>query len=345
MLSGIECARARGGYAWWYVEAHDTVENRYGLVLILFAGAVFSPWYAARLRSGEAATGLEHPAVNLALYERPGRASFPSTQRLWVMNEHPHSKLTFAGRRIAVGESAIECGADGGLRICVSEDTTRFFGRPGPRLEATIRVSAPPFANAPLELGRGTAGEAHFWQPLVGAGAATVDLRCGPLSVSYRGLAYCDRNFGSGRLEDAFSAWSWAHGVAEGVAEHPAALVLYRAQQRSGGVTGLVVRYADPSQPPTVLHCDEGTTSEPPRFGRRGFLWLSVPGRISVGGVASERLLGSRLEDSPFYARHVTRLRDADGSYLGVGEYLSLDRFRRPAVQRLLAYKIRQVPT
>ncbi len=98
----LASASARGGYAWWYVEAHDTVEQRFGLTLIMFAGSVFSPHYADRLRRGEPATGLEHPAVNFALYERgaSGRAAgLPSRQRLWVMNEYAPSALRVSERR------------------------------------------------------------------------------------------------------------------------------------------------------------------------------------------------------------------------------------------------------
>ena len=323
--------------------------SRYGLILIFFAGSVFSPIYAERLRRGEAANGLEHPAVNLALYERSGDAASRNLKRLWVMNEYPPSSLRVSGRRVAINQSFIEWAEDGSLFIEVHEETTRFFGKPGPRIDATMRIywpaSMPSFCPrvAPMELGHNEKGAAHFWQPLLAGGKVDVHLSSGPLALRYSGLAYCDRNYGSGPLSDTFRRWSWAHGFA---AEEPApasasasALVLYRAEHLSGAVTGLILRREDAW---TATRCADDTASSE---GRRDFLWLSVPSRFGVGTATCERPRGGRLEDAPFYARYVARLRDSQKDYFGVGEYLDLDRFRMPPVQKLLSFKTRLVPT
>lgn len=334
----LASASARGGYAWWYVEAHDTVEQRFGLTLILFAGSVFSPHYADRLRRGEAATGLEHPAVNFALYER-GRAELPTKQRLWVMNEYPPSALRIGEERLQIQDSSLTYAKGGITHIELHEHTTRFFGRPGQRLDARLTVTAPPPSQAPLELGRSRDGAVHFWQPLAVAGSVDVELDVGSRSLRFRGVAYCDRNFGSGRLEDCFQRWSWAHGVSDGEAERQA-LVLYHAERLDGGVTALAVHYDRPEGPPRVVRVSaEQAASD--RAG--GFLWLRVPRRFTVGTAFSQRLDGGALEDTPFYARYATRLHDAGRSYLGVGEYLDLERFSGQTVQRLLTYKTRKV--
>lgn len=346
MLCAIESARTKGGYAWWYIEAHDTVEQRYGLTLIVFAGSVFSPHYAARLRAGQAAMGLEHPAINLALYERADGQPFPSRRRIWVMNEYPPATLHMKAQRLALPQSSVDFCDDGSMRVEVHEQSTRFFGRPGPKLDAVLRISAPPLEQSPIELGRNSAGEVHYWQPLATAAAASVELDCGPLSVRYRGIAYCDHNFGNGRLENTFSHWSWAHGVSQAKGDSRASLILYRAQLLSGAVTGLYVRCEHaahaPSIAPIVQRYDAEAT-RPPKFGRRDFFWLPVPAEVYIGPAVSQRLSGGQLEDTPFYARHMARLDDASGSYFGVGEYLDLNRFRLRAVQRLLTYKTRQV--
>lgn len=340
-LGPVECAAARGGYAWWYVEAHDT-DNRYGLTLILFAGSVFSPFYAERLRLGEPARGHEHPAVNLAFYERSPGASRPATQRLWAMNEYRPSALSMGERRIAIGDSFIEYADDGSARIELHEDTTRFFGDPGQRVDATLRITAQNPTEPPLLLGENASREAHFWQPLVVAGDAEVELSYGERRIRFSGRAYADRNFGSGRLENTFTRWSWAHGIAESP-DTRRALLLYRAERRDCGVTGLRVAYHDVRQPRDV-RSDTRSSSSAPSLRQRGFLWLPVPTRVTVDDVRCERELDGRLEDAPFYARYLARLRDTSGSYLGVGEYLDLERFRRRAVQELLTFKTHQVP-
>jgi carotenoid 1,2-hydratase len=342
MSSAIDCASACGGYAWWYVEVTDS-DERYGLTLILFAGSVFSPFYAERLRRGQAASGLQHPAVNLTLYERPAGEKRPRAQRLWVMNEYPPEALTLDERRIVIARSVIEYADDGSARIELSEETTQFFGDPDERVTVRLRIGAQRMPEAPLLLGKNAAGDAHFWQPLIVGGAAEVELHCGALSLRFSGRAYCDRNFGSGRLEDTFSRWSWAHGLAED-ADSRRALLLYRAQRRDGGVTGLAVAYDDLDSPRRVSS-DAATTSRQPTLFERGFLWLPVPTRVAVGDARCDRQRPGRLEDGPFYARYLARLADAAGSYVGVGEYLDLDRFCLQPVQDLLTFKTRLVPS
>ena len=356
------CAQARGGYAWWYIEAHDQVEGRYGLTLIVFAGSVFSPHYAQRLRRGEAACGLDHPAVHFALYERePGRPSL-SCQRLWVMNEYAPSAFSADGGSIGVARTVLRYRHDG-VDVDIDEDTTRFFGKPGDRVRARLRIDTPLHVGSTVPafpLGENSAGEAHFWQPIAPAARAEVELSCGALRLRFSGHAYCDRNCGSGRLEDTFVRWSWAHGVTDGA--DPAALVLYQAQRWDDQVLALAVQY--PPQPSKAEHGgaqiwrDERSGWGGHGGDRTDYLWLRVPARFVLGAYQAERIRKGRLEDAPFYARYAATL-SAPGaagsssvsssvatdraSYHGVGEYLDLGRFRSRAVQKPLTYKTRVV--
>jgi len=354
----LSCAQARGGYAWWYIEAHDQAEGRYGLTLIVFAGSVFSPHYAARLHQGHADSGLDHPAVHFALYERePGKPSL-SRQRLWVMNEYPPDALVKSASEIQVGKTALRYRPDG-LDVEIDEDTTRFFGKPGERVRVRLRIDTPlniASTIAPFALGENAAGEAHFWQPIAPAATAQVELSCGALGLRFSGHAYCDRNCGSGRLEDTFRRWSWAHGVTE--ARDPAALVLYQAQRWDGRVLALAVRYpAQPSPHPdggARIWRDDASGWGGSAGGRTDYLWLRVPPRFVLGDFQAERIAKGRLEDAPFYARYAALLSapsdektatstPARERFFGVGEYLDLERFRSRAVQRLLTYKTRVI--
>ena len=122
-------AAAVGGYAWWYVEVHDA-EGRFGLTLILFAGSVFSPRYAALLRAGVGTCGLEVPAVNFSFYERT-RDARPRARRAWVMNEYPPAALALEADAVRVANTALRRPPGGPVTIELDEDTTRFFGRRG----------------------------------------------------------------------------------------------------------------------------------------------------------------------------------------------------------------------
>jgi carotenoid 1,2-hydratase len=352
------CASARGGYAWWYIEAHDQAEGRYGLTLIVFAGSVFSPHYAQRLHLGHGDSGLDHPAVHFALYERePGKPSL-SRQRLWVMNEYPKAALVSDESTIGVANTMLRYREEG-LDVVIDEDSTRFFGKPGERVRARLRIDTPLHIGTsvkPFALGENAAGEAHYWQPIAPAATCEVELSCGDLRLRFSGHAYCDRNCGSGRLEDTFRRWSWAHGVTE--ARSPAALVLYQAERWDGSVLALAVRYPAQPSPATdggaAIWRDDASGWGASAGGRTDYLWLRVPPRFVLGDYQAERIRKGRLEDAPFYARYSARLSaPSDGAvsaqaaaqqtYLGVGEYLDLERFRSRAVQRLLTYKTRVV--
>lgn len=356
----LACAKAVGGYAWWYAEVHGLRAGgrRYSLTLILFVGSVFSPTYAQRLRRGDGATGFDFPAVNLALYEHlddagGGRAG-RILQRAWVMSEHSPSELSTTDFGLRCGRSGIQHLHDGSTVIDLDEETTRFFGRAGTRLSARIVLSPPLLPGSPLELGRGPGdGGVHYWQPLAPRALATVSLRCGELELKSPGLAYCDRNFGSGRMEDAFRRWCWAHGSAESAGSDDSAtttgetaLVLYDAERRDGGRTLLAVRCAGQGQPPTVERQNQPTQPTLPSRSGGGLLWLRAPLEFGTCGYRCERLVDEVLLDAPFYSRFGVRLVGPPGSgpaLHGVGEYLDLERFSSRAVQHLLRYKTRRV--
>ncbi|MFO0578535.1 MAG: hypothetical protein U1A78_31410 [Polyangia bacterium] len=349
----LRCASEVGGYAWWYAEVHDP-ERRYGLTLIVFAGSVFSPRYARLLRRGVPVAGLEVPAVNLALYTRRDGADWPTAPLGWVMNEHAPATLRADDASLAVGASAVRYLPGGGLRFELDEDTTRFFGRAGERLTGHITVAAPPPPGPALLLGADARGAAHFWQPLCPRSAADVELQLGARRIRFRGTAYCDRNYGAGRLEDAFARWGWAHGFA--TSDTPdsdgdgagAAVMIYDALRRDGTRRRIAIRLPGPDRAAVVSESVEAANEPGPERASGGFFWLRVPPSFRAGPYVCERRPGraGRLLDAPFYARFAARLLDTDrpeARYEGVGEYLDLDRFASRWVQHLLRYKTRHV--
>ena len=356
MTPAHAAAAAVGGYAWWYVEVHDILDGRFGLTLIFFAGSVFSPDYAARRRAGEPVCGLDVPAVNVALYERT-RGAYPTTQRAWVMNEYPRAALQLSRGAVVVAKSSLRFAPDGSLVIELDEHTTRFFGRRGAALRGRITVAAPPPGPGPLALGESPRGEAHFWQPLAARASAKVELTVAGQPVRYQGLAYCDHNYGAGRLEDTFARWGWAHGFpAAPVGASPdsaavagagqGAIIVYNATHLSGQSRQLCVHYPDDHGPPAVLSADLTPPAEPPP--PRDLLWLRAPRAWVAGPYTCQRVPGGTLEDTPFYARfavHIAKTKPTDGEagFDGVGEYLDLGRFRRRSLQHLLRYKTRRI--
>lgn len=334
----LRLAAQVGGYAWWYAEVHDD-SQRFGLTLIVFAGSVFSAEYAARLRRGEAVTGLAVPAVNLALYERPSGARKP-THKLWVMNEYPAAALRTTDHAIAIADSSLTTEDDGSLLVELREPLTRFFGKPGPLVRGQLRLCAPRQIGAPILIGTSARAEEHFWQPLSLLSAADVHLQVGDETIRFRGTAYCDHNFGAGRLEDCFTRWGWAHGFSDDGA-HGAAVYDTTARDGTRHRIGLLVHRAE--SPPEIENSLQPPPATEPGPDGIDFWWLKVPRAMSAGTLCCRRQDQSQLLDAPFYARFGVELRDEarlPGVCLrGVGEYLDLDRFRRPALQFLLRYK------
>jgi hypothetical protein len=327
------CAARPGGYAWWYADVSD---GRYTLTVILFAGAVFSPDYAARVRRGAGDGGLDHPAVNVVLFEgdRP---------LAWVMSEHRPGAggLERLPGGLRVAGSSLGREGDGAVRIRLDERTTRFFSMAGPALAGEVRLAPGPRATVlPALRLSAEAAEDHFWRPRLLGGTADVDLRIGGRPLRFTGAAYHDGNFGAGRLERAFSRWSWAHGTD---ARAGRAVVLYEVAWRGGGGRGLLldedggVRVVPGPSPGTAAAA--GPAVPGPR-------WLRVPSAFRVGDWRCARQPGALL-DAPFYARYRARLeRDGGGAaYEGVGEYLDLERFSSRGIQFLLRFKTRRVPS
>lgn len=333
------CAGAVGGYAWWYA---DLASEEYALSVILFAGAVFSPHYAARVRRGAGDPGLAFPAIHVSLSRlTPSGAR----QIAWVMNEHLPTTLLRTDDGLRLGGSRLSRRADGGVLIEIQEDTTRFYGLAGQPLagHVLLRPAAPPLP--PIRLcAEGSTGPAHFWQPLCLRAHAEVDLRLGPEPIRFSGLAYHDSNFGAGRLEDAFARWSWAHGVTS-----EEAVALYRVIDRDpdGAGRAILVHIYGQGQAQgggaRVERFDLSPAEEQPAAESR-LLMLSGPRRFQVGPWSCDAVAGGGLLSAPFYARYHATLREGDRPALpGMAEYLDLGRFRSPAIQFLLRYKTRRV--
>ena len=180
-----------GAYRWWYVDAvsHD---GRRALVAILFSGAVFSPYYASRLRAGEAAFPHEHTAIHLALYEDRKRV-------FWTLGERP-SSTDASGFEVGLWGSALARRRDRWL-LTLDERWPRAL-----RGEIELEAEAPPLSEQPILLAPGVAG--HLWHARVPWARARVRLR--EPHFQFEGRGYHDANAGPEPLERALRGWVWS---------------------------------------------------------------------------------------------------------------------------------------
>jgi carotenoid 1,2-hydratase len=318
-----------GGYAWWYFDAQSDDGQR-ALTAIFFIGSVFSPAYAARIRRGENARPEEHVAVNLALYER-------GKQVAWVMSEYGESALKSAGADgPVIGESHIERLPSGGLRVHIKERSAPFLVsmmKMGGRVEGTFDLEPLSGPLGPFQLSS-AGGQTHHWR--VPMPRSRVKVSFSRPGFQFEGTGYHDINRGGGRLEAAFSRWSWARFHAG-----ERTLVLYAMRETSGTEQALLVDSSRTDALPDDATLAVTATEGPPRKVGWG---LELPSFVEIdrGGPILHHEPRELLEVAPFYARYTAILRQGDQQIAtGLGEYLDLDRFRRRGVQFLLRFKTR----
>jgi carotenoid 1,2-hydratase len=280
---------------------------------------VFSPDYAQRMRRGEPVRAEEHVAVNLALYER-GR------QICWVMSEYGAPALSAQPSELRVHRSRIAAAGDR-LRVEVDDRTAPFFASlagVGSAVRGCFEVEP---LEAPLPEVKLAAADGHTHAWRVPAPRARFRVTMERPAFRFEGTGYHDINRGDGRLEHAFSRWSWARFHAP-----DRTLILYSTVERTGSRRALVV---DGGQ----AHTLDAADGAPHRAG-----WgLAMPEWFSLG--ESFHCEPRRLiEVAPFYSRYLGVLTESGRPIAdGMGEYLDLDRFRARGIQFLLRFKTRRV--
>jgi len=295
---------ARGGYAWWYVDALSA-DGRQGLTLIAFVGSVFSTYYALdRSRNPYA-----HCALNVALYGGPNR---------FALTERGAHALERGADHLAIGPSALTW--DGtGLTVRIDERAA-----PLPRpIRGTVRLYPEGITEGPFTLdGAGR----HRWWPIAPSARVEVDLD--EPALRWRGTGYLDTNAGDEALEDAFTDWTWCRAdLSDGAA------ILYDVRHRDGGGRNLSLRFArDGSRreirPPLPAPL-------PPTR-----LWRMPRATRSDDGAAA---VVRTFEDTPFYARSVLAARIGGEAVQPVHESLSLTRLTHPLVRFMLPFRMPRV--
>ena len=327
---GFDAPIPPSGYSWWYFDALSDDGQR-AFTAILFVGSVFSPAYAARVRRGETARPEEHVAVNLALYEGGRKIA-------WVMSEYGEHEL----KRVdpegpTIASTHVERLPSGRLRLHLIDRSAPFLlslikvGRP---IVGTIDLEPLGPTLGPFELSS-SSGQRHRWR--VPMPRARVKVHFTKPAFRFEGTGYHDLNRGDGRLEAAFSRWSWARFH---VGDRT--LVLYALKELGGESQALLVDSRCDDVLPDDASLLVAATEGPPRKAGWG---LVLPSWFEVdrGGAPLRAEPTQLLESAPFYARYVATLSDGKNTLAtGLGEYLDLDRFRSPGIQFLLRFKTRR---
>jgi carotenoid 1,2-hydratase len=246
---------------------------------------------------------LDHAAVNVAL--RGPRAD------RWVMTERTSPRVGRGPTALAIGPSSWRW--DGGVaRIHLDERTTELaLGQAGVRGTITVWPLSAPGLRVVLD-GRGR----HRWWPA--APLARAEVALDEPGLRFSGAAYLDSNEGDEPLGDAFSGWTWCRSSAPGRTivrwdvREPRAERAFALAFDGNGAEELA------TEPLTALPAT--------RWG--------LPRTVRAPGE-----LERTLEDGPFYARSLLRVRDGATPVHAVHEALDLQRFARGWVRALLPFR------
>ena len=301
-------AVAPGGYLWWYVDAISD-DGEQAMTLIVFVGSVFSPYYAAARRRGDAPAE-NHCAFNAILYG-PGR------RKRWSMTERSSRRLQRSERALQIGPSALHWDGE----QLVAEIDERCTPWPA-ALRGRISVQPAPLSTHSLQL---DAAGRHRWHPL--APIARVRIAMREPQVHWEGAGYLDSNAGDEPLEQGFRDWDWSRAALPG----GDCAVLYHTRDRAGSDRRLAMRFDAAG----TLRCSEPPPLQPLPATP---LWRIPRSTLAAADSAAQVL--RTLEDTPFYARSLLRTACDGEALTAVHESLSLSRFERRWVQTLLPFRM-----
>lgn len=300
-----ELLHARGGFAWWYLDALDERGN--GLTAIWSFGLPFLPGYESAARRGAAVAPRERPSLNVVAYAE-GRELF------YLLQEHPEHDASWSagGESWTFGETRIVSEVTRGRRH-VRLDLDCAIPGSDERLRGVVTldgVSRRPVPHAPVTLSD------HDWSPLTGPSEVRAALRVGDRRLlDLEGRGYHDRN-GS---RTPFSSLGIRHWIWGRVPARDHELVYYLLWPGDGG-------------PPEAvgLEIDRGGATasrslevrlERPRRARFGMPYWERVALTHGGRPWLDVRHEAPIDDGPFYLRAFTEARAADGERArGTGE-------------------------
>lgn len=297
---------ARTGYTWWYVDAVSD-DGKNAIVLILFVGSVFSPYYAWKGWDDPE----DHCALNVALYGKPSR---------WAMTERGRKSQSRGRYRYRVGRSLIT--SKGHQLIFDIHER----GMPFPNeVVGHVTVTMPYCNEASFEL---TQSGKHIWRPI--CLSAEVSVEFSKPKLSWSGHGYVDMNTGDEPLEKGFSYWDWSRiPMADGSTQ-----IRYVTDPRGEERRELGLEFAPDGAHKTLQLDDALDLPQTP-------IWR-IPRRAGkVNGAAPQ--IVKTLEDTPFYSRSLVSYPELGGR-TAMHESVSGDRLSNGVVKCLLPFRMPRHP-
>lgn len=291
-----------GGYAWWYIDGVSE-DGANAIVIIIFVGSVFSPYYAWTDWRDPA----EHCAINVALYGRPGA---------WSMTERRARDTRRTRDAFSAGKSCVRRTA-AGLQLDFDE-----IAAPIPfRVRGQVEISLPYLISEGFTL---DANDRHFWSPACSHARIKVDFDRPDLS--WRGHGYVDSNYGLEPVTDGFDYWDWSRTpLATGET-----LIRYVTDPIAADQRTLHLRLSPQGDLRTADPTPDAHLGPTP-------IWRIARRAGSLNGQSPQLI--RTLEDTPFYSRSLIDFGSGTSGPTS-HETLSCRRLRSPLVRALLPFRM-----
>jgi carotenoid 1,2-hydratase len=248
--------------------------------------------------------------MNVALYGATGHK--------WAMTERRRPALSRDADHLSIGPSALSWDKDV-LTIQFDEMTSPLPSR----LRGTVRLYPSAILNRTFDLdGQGR----HGWRPI--APRSCVEVQLESPDCAWSGDGYFDTNAGREPLEAGFSDWDWSRAH-----RREDSLIFYDVRRAAGDCASLALKIN--------AQGDISRIGAPPAKALAPTFWR-VP-RLARGDCGAPLQVRQTLEDTPFYTRSsLAAVYEGEPAEV-MHESLSLDRFRMPVVQAMLAFRMPRI--
>ena len=291
-----------GGYAWWYIDGiSDDGQN--AIVIIIFVGSVFSPYYAWNGYRDPA----DHCAINVALYGPPQR---------WSMTERLKRDTQRTPTSYSTGNSHVRL-TDDGLEIDFDEISAPLLRR----MRGQVAVTLPYSSKQRFQL---DPKARHFWSPACTHAQVSVDFD--KPGLSWTGHGYVDANLGLEPVTKGFDYWDWSRAPLES----GETLIRYVTDPVGSEQRQLHVQISPNG---AIREVDGENTT---RLDSTPVWRITRRAGLRSGKAPT---LHKTLEDTPFYSRSVLDYGPGAAGF-ATHETLSCRRLRSPIVRAMLPFRM-----
>lgn len=193
-------------YEWWYFDA--IANDGYSLVITLFYGLPFSPYYNSKIAAAQTGVGQapagQHCAVYFCLYKQDRGTA------VYALNEYSqrHFHASSQTPQVKLNNSSLNYTSEGGFTLTIDEPA---LWKRHIHAELSFQpLFQPQFNNLP---GQASDNSTHLWNCVAPRCQVSGDIEITGIfkqqKIHFQGLGYHDHNYGSRPMHHDMNRWHW----------------------------------------------------------------------------------------------------------------------------------------